>query len=189
MKLKIHRTEEELLIQKCRQSERQAQHELYAKYASKMHAISLRYVKDEAEAEDVTITAFVKIFEKINQYKGEGSFEGWMRRVVVNQALGYIRKNKSMYLEVDIEKADYEPDYSTLGTQLEAEDLLNLVQQLPIGYQTVFNLYAIEGYSHKEISDQLGITENTSKSQLSRARALLQKKLTETEAVLKNKIN
>ncbi|QSE96025.1 RNA polymerase sigma factor [Fulvivirga lutea] len=189
MKLKIHRTEEELLIQGCRKFERQAQHELYQKYAPKMHAICLRYVKDHSEAEDVTIQSFVKIFKKIDQFKGEGSFEGWIRRIVVNESLGFLRKNKSMYLEVDIEAADKEPDYNSLDSTLEAEDLLKLVQQLPVGYRTVFNLYAIEGYSHQEIAEELGISENTSKSQLSRARALLQKKLLETEAVLKNKIN
>lgn len=188
MRLKIHRSDEEVLIQKCRKSDRQAQKELYNKYSSKMFGICLRYVKDSAQAEDVTITAFVKIFKKIDQFKADGSFEGWIRRIVVNESLGYIRKNKSMYLEVDIEMADREPDYSSLNNQLEAEDLMTLVQELPTGYRTVFNLYAIEGYSHKEIADELGVSVNTSKSQLSRARALLQKQLLETEAVLNKKI-
>ena len=188
MRLKIHRSEEEVLIHKCRESDRQAQQELYNKYASKMYAICLRYVKDSAQAEDVTITAFVKVFNKIDQFKGDGSFEGWIRRIMVNESLGFIRKNKSMYLEVDIEMADREPDYSTLGNELEAQDLMKLVQQLPVGYRTVFNLYAIEGYSHQEIAEELGVSVNTSKSQLSRARALLQKQLLKTEAVLYKKI-
>ena len=153
-----------------------------------MYAICLRYVKDSAQAEDVTITAFVKVFNKIDQFKGDGSFEGWIRRIMVNESLGFIRKNKSMYLEVDIEMADREPDYSTLGNELEAQDLMKLVQQLPVGYRTVFNLYAIEGYSHQEIAEELGVSVNTSKSQLSRARALLQKQLLKTEAVLNKKI-
>lgn len=188
MKLKIHTTGEEVLIRKCRKFERQAQQELYDKYTSKMYALCLRYVKEEAEAEDVMITAFVKVFEKIDQFKGQGSFEGWIRRIMVNESLGYIRKNKGMYLEVDIEKADREPDYGSLNSHLEAEDLLKLVTELPVGYRTVFNLYAIEGYSHKEIAEELSISENTSKSQLSRARTLLQKRLLETEAILKKKI-
>ncbi len=188
MKLKIHSTEEDVLIRKCRKFDRHAQQELYDKYASKMYAICFRYVKEETEAEDIVITAFVKVFEKIDQFKGEGSFEGWVRRIMVNESLGYIRKNKSMYLEVDIEKADREPNYDSLNSHLEAEDLLKLVQNLPVGYRTIFNLYAIEGFSHKEIAQRCGISENTSKSQLSRARTLLQKQLLETEAVLKKKI-
>ena len=188
MKLKIHRTSEEELINLCRKGDRSAQKTLYEKYSSKMYGVSLRYVRNEAEAEDITITSFVKVFSKLDQFKSEGSFEGWIRRIVVNESLGYIRKNNNMYLEVDIEYADREPNYDSLGTRLEAEDLLKLVQQLPVGYRTVFNLYAIEGYSHQEIADQLGISENTSKSQLSRARALLQKQLLNSEALLNRKI-
>lgn len=189
MRLTIHTSEEEALIKGCREFDRQAQHAVYEKYAAKMFGLSIRYVKDSANAEDVVVGSFVKVFEKIDQFKGDGSFEGWIRRIVVNESLGFIRKNKSMYLEVDIEHADREPDYSSLNTQLEAEDLMNLVQQLPVGYRTVFNLYAVEGYSHKEIAEELGISENTSKSQLSRARSLLQKQLLETEAILKKKIH
>ena len=133
------------------------------------------------EAEDVLVTAFTKLFERIDQYKGEGSFEGWIRRIVVNESLTYLRRNKNMYLETEIEVVDRTPDYAQLDTHLEAADLMRLVGDLPTGYRMVFNLYAIDGYSHKEIADQLGISENTSKSQLSRARALLQKKLIEME--------
>lgn len=133
------------------------------------------------EAEDVMVAAFTKIFERIDQFKHEGSFEGWIRRIMVNESLTYLRKHKSMYVETDIEAADREPDYSKLETQLETEDLLKLIGELPAGYRIVFNLYAIDGYSHKEIADQLGISENTSKSQLSRARTYLQKRLIELE--------
>ncbi len=188
MRLKIHRSDEEVLIRQCRKFERQAQKEVYEKYTAKMYSLCLRYVKDAPSAEDVMIMAFVKVFEKIEQFKGDGSFEGWIRRIMVNESLTYIRKNKSMYLEVDIEKADREPNYENLDSKLESEDLLKLIQQLPTGYRTVFNLYAIEGYSHKEIAEELGISENTSKSQLSRARSLLQKQLLETEAILNNVI-
>ena len=188
MKLKIHRSEEEVLIRRCRKRDGQAQKEMYDKYAPKMLAICVRYIREADQAEDVMISAFVKIFDRIDQYKGEGSFEGWIRRIMVNESLTYIRKNKSMYLEVDIEYADREPDYGNLDSQLQAEDLLKLIQQLPVGYRTVFNLYAIEGYSHKEIAEQLDISENTSKSQLSRARTLLQKQLLETEKTLKENI-
>jgi RNA polymerase sigma-70 factor (ECF subfamily) len=133
------------------------------------------------EAEDVLVTAFTKIFERIEQFKGEGSFEGWIRRIVVNESLTFLRKNKSMYVETDIEAADREPDYGSLQNELEAEDLRKLIAELPTGYRIVFNLYAIDGFSHQEIASQLGITESTSKSQLSRARVFLQKKLVEWE--------
>lgn len=129
------------------------------------------------EAEDVLVTAFTKVFEKIDQFKSEGSFEGWIRRIVVNEALTWLRKNRSMYMETNLDKADFEPDYDKLSDHLETEDLLRMIQQLPTGYQIVFNLYAIDGYSHKEIAEQLNISENTSKSQLSRARVYLQKLL------------
>lgn len=133
------------------------------------------------EAEDVMVAAFTKIFERVNQFKNEGSFEGWIRRIMVNESLTYLRKNKSMYVETDIEAAEREPDYTKLENQLEADDLLKLIGELPAGYRIVFNLYAMDGYSHKEIADQLGISENTSKSQLSRARIFLQKRLLELE--------
>ena len=127
------------------------------------------------------ITAFTKLFERIDQFKGEGSFEGWIRRIIVNESLTYLRRNKNVYLETEIEAVDREPDFAKLENSLEAEDLMKLISQLPTGYRMVFNLYAIDGFSHKEIAEQLGISENTSKSQLSRARALLQKNLVELE--------
>jgi len=137
------------------------------------------------EAEDVLVMSFTKIFERIDQFKGEGSFEGWIRKVTVNESLSYLRKNKNMYLETDIEAADREPDYSQLESQLEAEDLLKMIDALPTGYRIVFNMYAIDGYSHKEIAAHLDINENTSKSQLSRARALLQRNCLESENEIK----
>ena len=183
MKLTIHRSSEEDLITGCRRREGNAQRELYELYSSRMYAVGYRYVKNPMEAEDILITSFTKIFERIDQFKGDGSFEGWIRRVVVNESLTFLRRNRSMYLETDIEQADREPDYAQLDNQLEAEDLLKMIQELPPGYRVVFNMYAIDGYSHKEIADHLGISENTSKSQLSRARTCLQKMLAEYDCV------
>lgn len=177
MGLKVYRAREHELIEGCRRQNRQAQQALYELYSGKMYALCCRYVKDKMEAEDVLVVAFTKIFERIHQYKGEGSFEGWIRRVMVNESLGFLRKNKSMYVETDIEAAEREPNYEQLDSALEAEDLMKLIEGLPTGYRVVFNLYAIDGYSHQEIAEQLGINENTSKSQLSRARVLLQKRL------------
>jgi RNA polymerase sigma factor (sigma-70 family) len=189
MGFQIYRAKETELIEGCQRQNREAQHALYRTYSGKMYALCCRYVKDRIEAEDVLVTAFTKIFERISQYKGEGSFEGWIRRVMVNESLTYLRRNKNMYLETDIGEAAYEPDYHKLENQLEAEDLLKIIESLPVGYRTVFNLYAIDGFTHQEIADQLGINENTSKSQLSRARALLQKKLLEIEKELIQKTN
>ncbi len=187
MEFKIYRAKDEELIEGCRRQNRQAQKRLYEQYSSKFYALCCRYVKDKMEAEDVLITAFTKILDKIDQYTGEGNFEGWMRRVMVNEALSYLRKHKNMYLETTIEAANYEPDYNKLENQLEADDLMKLIETLPSGYKIVFNMYAIDGYSHKEIAEQLGITESTSKSQLSRARTALQKSLIETEQHIDSK--
>jgi RNA polymerase sigma factor (sigma-70 family) len=181
MALTLHKLSEAQLLAGCQKNDRTAQQQLYASYSGKMYALCCRYVKSKMEAEDVLVTAFTKVFDKIDQFKNEGSFEGWIRRIVVNEALTWIRKNRSLYLETDLEKADYEPDYDQLSDQLETEDLLRMIQALPTGYQLVFNLYAIDGYSHKEIAEQLNISENTSKSQLSRARVYLQKLLAQQD--------
>ena len=187
MQFQIYRARETELIEGCRQNNRSAQKALYEQMAGKMLSISCRYVKDRMEAEDILVTSFMKVFDRIGQFKGEGSFEGWVRRIVVNEALSYLRKNKSMYVETDLEAADKKVDMDTITSGLEAEDLLKLVAELPTGYRMVFNLYAIDGYSHKEIADQLGISESTSKSQLSRARNYLQAKLLEMETSIQPK--
>lgn len=181
MQFQIYRASELDMIEGCKKGDRQAQKLLYDRFSGKMYALCCRYVKDKMEAEDVFVTAFTKILDRIDQFKGEGSFEGWIRRVMVNESLSYLRRNKSMYIETDIEAADHEPNYDRLENHLEAQDLLQVISELPSGYKIVFNLFAIDGYSHKEISKLLGINENTSKSQLSRARSLLQKRLLELE--------
>lgn len=172
---------EEGLIAACRKGDSKAQRDIYNKYSPAMFAVCRRYVIELQEAEDILICGFTKAFQKIEQFNGQGSFEGWVRRIIVNESLTYLRRNKSMYLEVEIEKAGREPDYQQLDNKLEVEDLQKMIDQLPMGYKTVFNLYAIEGFSHKEIAGKLGISENTSKSQLSRARVYLQKLLLELE--------
>ena len=176
------------IIAGCLQGDRAAQQDLYEKYAAKMLGVCCRYLKDRDEAEDVMISSLMKVFEKLSQFKGEGSFEGWMRRLVINECLTYLRRNKSMHMAFDVEAAEREPDFKNLGDKLEEDDLLKLVNSLPIGYRTVFNLYAIEGYSHKEIASDLNISVNTSKSQLSRARVMLQHKLVEAEKIVDSKL-
>lgn len=180
MNFTIYRSEEHDLVRGCSRGERHAQQRLFDLYSPRMYGICRRYVKNTMQAEDVLVMAFTKVFERIDQFKGEGSFEGWIRRITVNEALTALRRSRVMTVETDLEHAEYEVHYESLGDHLEAEDLLKLIEQLPPGYRIVFNMYAIDGYSHKEIAEQLGISENTSKSQLSRARVYLQKMLGET---------
>lgn len=189
MQLKIYRAKEDELIKGCLRRDQTAQKLLFNTYSSKMYGLCHRYVKDAMEAEDVLISAFTKVFDKIQQFKSEGSFEGWIRKIVVNEALTYLRRHRSMYLQTELEQVDHEPDYTAISNQLEAEDLLKMIQDLPAGYRIVFNLYAIDGYSHKEIAEQLGISENTSKSQLCRARNHLQKILVEQDSMADIKIS
>ncbi len=187
MKLLINKSNSlEKLIAGCKKNSAKAQRELYDQYSGLMFSICKRYIGESTQAEDTMINGFMKIFNNIEQYTGAGSFEGWMKRIIVNESLTFIRKNKNMYLEVDIEAANFEPNYDSLNSKLEADDLMKMVNELPTGYRTVFNLYAIEGFSHKEIAEKLSINVNTSKSQLSRARALLQNKLIESEKILNN---
>jgi RNA polymerase sigma factor (sigma-70 family) len=188
MEFQIYRAKEEELVKGCLRRDRNAQRDLFDLYSSKMYGICYRYVRHAMEAEDIMVSAFTKIFERIDQFKGEGSFEGWVRRIMVNEALTHIRKSRAMYLETELEAADREPDYDQLSDHLEAEDLLRMIEQLPAGYRIVFNMYAIDGYSHKEIADHLGISENTSKSQLSRARVHLQKMLADQDWISNKKI-
>ncbi len=179
-KIKKYETETDL-IEGCKRNDREAQHKLYAAYSSKFFGICLRYMKDERDAEEVLTNGFMKIFENISKYRTEGSFEGWMKRIVVNEALMYIRKNRQMYVEIDIDNSEADINFTWNQSDLETTELLSLIQSIPSGYRTVFNLYAIEGFSHKEIAEQLGISENTSKSQLSRARLVLQNLVTKNE--------
>ncbi len=167
----------------CQKGKPKAQKALYEKLAPKMLGVCMRYLRERDEAEHVMIGGFVKVFEKAKQFSGEGSFEGWIRRIMVNESLMYLRKNQALSLEVDVNEVHGELNFAELDTTLEAADIVKMIQELPVGYKTVFNLYAIEGYNHAEIAEQLGISESTSKSQLSRARKLLQNKLIEMEDI------
>lgn len=143
-------------------------------YSGKMYRIAFRYVAQSAEAEDVVVVAFNKILSHIHQYKsrGDGSFEGWMRRIVVNECLMLLRSSHNFNLNRSLDEASVVPDL-TQASSLEAEDLYKMIRQLPLGYRTVFNLYVIEGYAHSEIAQQLGIQEGTSRSQLAKAKEQL----------------
>jgi RNA polymerase sigma-70 factor (ECF subfamily) len=164
----------EELISACRKGDARAQKLLFTKFGPKLFAVCHRYSNSEESAQDMLQDGFVKIFEKLISYKGEGSFEGWMRRIMVNTCLDEIRRSKKHQNNVDIDDFSYSlTNNETVLDELAAKDLLKILQLLPIGYRTVFNLYVIEGYSHKEIADELDITVSTSKSQFSRAKAIL----------------
>lgn len=167
----------DLLIKGCLTKDRKSQNALYQLFGKKMFGVCLRYAKNREEAEDLLQDGFVKVFTKIDQFKNQGSFEGWVRRVIVNTILEKFRQNNYLYAITNIDDIT-EPIATEDGfEQIAATDLLNVIQMLPAGYKMVFNLYAIEGYSHKEIAEMMSVSEGTSKSQLSRARSMLQNML------------
>ncbi len=171
--------EEYDLAKAIKQGNEKAMKVFYQRYSSKMLAICTRYLTDKMTAEDVMIEAMMKVFKRIDQFNFQGSFEGWVKRIMVNESLMKLRSQK--IVEIDIEDVNYKDFAVENQDNLSAEDLMNLITALPVGYRTVFNMYAIEGYSHAEIAEKLGISEGTSKSQLSRARGILQQKLKELE--------
>ena len=174
-------TTESQLIAALKLGESRAHKVVYERYAGKMLAVCTRYCANRVDAEEVMLDGFMRVFEKVGQFREEGSLEGWIRRVMVTESLMFLRKSKQWRQEVPIEDAAVEPDYKWADTAVNESDLLRLVNQLPDGYRTVFNLYAIEGYAHSEVAEMLGISEGTSKSQLSRARLLLQANLKKLE--------
>jgi RNA polymerase sigma-70 factor (ECF subfamily) len=182
-------SQEGQLVKALRKQDPKAQRQVYDKYSTRMLGLCFRYICDEMAAEDVMVEGFLKVFAKVEQFNSDGSFEGWIRRIMVNESLGYLRKQKRILEDNLSEEANNIPDYIQADQNLEAQELLELIERLPTGYRTVFNLYAIEGYSHLEIAEMLGITESTSKSQLHRARALLQKMVLEWENDFKKKVD
>ena len=170
-------TEKEL-FRLCKKRNADAQKLLYTTYHSILLGICMRYGKSKAEAEDILQMGMLRIFKNIDSYSGKGSFEGWMKRIIVNVAIDNYRKNSKYYYHEDIDEINGEPFLaSDIPNNLEVEDILKTIHELPPGYRMVFNLFAIEGYSHKEIANILEISENTSKTQLLKARKSLRKKL------------
>jgi RNA polymerase sigma factor (sigma-70 family) len=165
------------VIYGCQERDPKAQKELYEMFKNKMFGICLRYAGNYNDAQDILHDGFIKIYEKVNQFKFKGSFEGWIRKIIVNTALERFR---TKYPMVDINDNFKEVDRKAkddISSDIAAKELLKFVQELSPRYRMVFNLYAIEGYSHKEISEMLNISEGTSKSNLSRARTILQEKI------------
>ena len=186
MRLKINKSAGlEEIIKGCRKGKPKAQTELFNRYSGRLLGLCRRYVGSIDEAEDIMISGFMKIFEKIHQFKGDGSFEAWMTRIMVNESLTFIRRNKNMSVNISIDVTEREPDYSFAEASLDHEQILRMVDDLPVGYRTVFNLYVLEGYNHREIGDLLNISEGASKSQLSRAKAQLRRNILSMEEKIK----
>jgi len=175
-----HKYTIDTLVNKCKAGERKAQELLYKQFAAKMLGVCMRYATDRMEAEDMLQNGFIRVFQKMSDYRGEGSFEGWVRRIMVHSSIEYYRKHHKMMQAVDMDETD-EPSVDPVAmANLDAKDLITLIQQLAPGYRMVFNLYAIEGFSHKEIGEIMSISEGASKSQLSRARAILKEQVLKT---------
>lgn len=152
---------------------------MYNRFSPKMYAVCLRYADNADDAQDLLQEGFIKVFKNLDKFRYEGSFEGWMRRVFVNTSIEHFRKKVNLNSITERDEAGIEDASWSALDNLAEKDIVQLVQELSPGYRTVFNMYVIEGFSHKEIADILGITEGTSKSQLARAKGILQKKVTE----------
>nr|WP_294940759.1 RNA polymerase sigma factor [uncultured Mucilaginibacter sp.] len=161
----------------CLKNDRKQQEQLYRMLAPKMLAVCMRYAKDKDEAQDILQEGFIKMFKNMNNYRGEGSLEGWIRRIMVHSAISRYRKAKTMVLVDDFAEQNIPVSSSYNANGLEAQELMKMVQELPKTYRSVFNMYAIEGYSHQEIGSSLGMSELLSRTTLHRARAILKDKL------------
>ena len=173
----------QLIIEGCLKGRRLDQKKLYDIFARKMFGVCVYYTRDSSEAEDVLSEGFIKVFRYLGQYKGQGSFEGWVRRIMVNTALEKYRSNNRLHALADIDDHIEDLSVEEPGGNLMLEELMQMVQELSPQYRVVFNLYAIEGYNHKEIGEMLGISEGTSKSNLARARVILQRKVKERMSI------
>lgn len=167
---------EKTLIAKAIKNSREAQHVLFEMYAPKMLSVCRYYIKDLQHAEEAMLNGFFKVFSNLKSFKAEGSFEGWIRRIMVRESISFLRQQKQ--IEFSVEEINFKHDFTNdIATGIEVEEIQQLIDALPEGYKMVFVMYAIEGYKHQEIAQMLNITEGTSKSQLFKARNLLQQKV------------
>jgi RNA polymerase sigma-70 factor (ECF subfamily) len=170
------RKDEKELIELAVENNRHAQHQIYSKYAPKMLSVCRLYIKDVHQAEDIMITAFMKVFANLIKFEHKGSFEGWIRRIMINECISFLRVHKKVRFIED--ENFFEERQNNIESQFSVEDIQFLIDNLPEGYKMIFNFYAIEGFKHQEIARMLGISEGTSKSQLSHARKMLQDNIT-----------
>lgn len=175
MKVLYLNQEENEIIRLAIENNRAAQQKIYAKFSSKMLSVCRQYIKDIHQAEDIMITAFMKVFTNLKNFENKGSFEGWIRRIMVNECISHIRVQKKVSFTED--ENYFEESFNNIESQFSVEDIQFLIDSLPDGYRMIFNLYAIEGYKHQEIASMLGINEGTSKSQLSHARKILKEQI------------
>lgn len=173
--IQLHKNEKQL-IKRAIKNNRDAQHALFELYAPKMLSVCRYYIKDIQHAEEAMLNGFFKVLSNLKSFKNEGSFEGWIRRIMVRESISFLRQKKSV--EFSSEDIDAQSHYTNnIKTDIEVNEIQQLIDALPEGYKVVFVMYAVEGYKHNEIADMLNITEGTSKSQLFKARKLLQEKI------------
>lgn len=176
-------TDEYELIKGCISQDASCQRILFEKYAGKMMGVCLRYANDKMEAEDMIQDAFIKVYQYMGQFKFEGAFEGWIRRIVVNTAIRHLEKKKIRFHDIDDNSLNTPKIEAQAYTHLGEDDLMKLINQLPDGYRLVFNLNVIEGYSHEEIAGILNIQAGTSRSQLVKARKMLQNQILKLQKI------
>lgn len=181
--IRMDKATEEVLIEGCLKSDRKAQKQLYDHFSPKMMVVALRYSKSEQEAEDILQEAFLKVFKHLKNFRSESKLGTWIQRIVVNTALNYHRSKLYLFPMNDVKELKNlkEPEIALSGFHF--KELIDMIQSLPDGCQVIFNLYALEGYSHKEIAEKLGISEGTSKSQYSRAKVLLRERIIKSEKI------
>ena len=172
--INLHQDEKKI-IQLAVENNRHAQHQIYSKFSPKMLGVCRQYIKDLQQAEDVMITAFMKVFSSLKSFEHKGSFEGWIRRIMIHECISFIRVKKQVKFIED--ETFFEERHNEIESKFSVDDIQFLIDSLPDGYKMVFNLYVIEGYKHQEIAEMLGINEGTSKSQLSHARKMLQNQI------------
>lgn len=172
--INLHQQENQV-IKLAVENNRHAQQQIYSSFSPKMLGVCRQYIKDIHQAEDIMITAFMKVFTNLKNFESKGSFEGWIRRIIVNECISFLRVQKKVtYIE---DENYFEESFNNIESQLSVDDIQNLIDSLPDGYKMIFNLYCIEGYKHQEIATLLNINEGTSKSQLSHARKMLQQQI------------
>jgi len=174
--IQLHKKNNQELIYRAAKNDRAAQNTLFEMYAPKMLSICRYYVADVQQAEEVMLNGFFKVFTNLKKFRREGSFEGWMRRIMVREAISFLRTQKNIEFPMD-EVDDDSNNFNEMETEIQVADIQQLIDQLPEGYKLVFVMYAVEGYKHKEIAEELSISVGTSKSQLYKARMMLQKKI------------
>lgn len=166
---------EQSILAGCLNNDPSSQRELYNRYSPKMLSVCYRFANSREDAEDMLQEGFIKVFTQMHTFQNKGAFEGWIRRIIVHTCINFLKKNKKFSNSIDLEQADYlEVKEETMPSVMQARQIIECIRLLPIGYRTVLNLYAMEGYSHREIADMLDIEESTSRSQYTRAKSMLE---------------